>query len=201
MPYQIKRFINRKWFDWNCRRILASPPVISNQDGPFIAKLLHTHAVVPYLVAIKSFFNYGISGDVVILNDGSLTDEDQRNLRFHIKNCKIYELEDYQHCRLPTGGCWERLHLVSRLVKQKFTIQLDSDTLSRDSLTEVQLAVSRNIPFCLPGQEHARHGTVESFAPNWTRRRGDSVQTLSELELLNENERWPMYAQGCATLL
>lgn len=198
MLFRSTRLLAAKWFNWNCREIFTCPPVTSNQDGPFIITLLHSEAVTPYLVAIKSFFKHGVSGDVVILNDGSLTDDDQKNLRLHIKNCTIKEIRDYQDSSLPSGGCWERLNLVSKLANKKYTIQLDSDTLSVASLTEVQLAVSQNIPFCMPGQEDARYDTIESFTPIWEQRRGNSVQTLAELELLNANERWPMYAQGCA---
>jgi hypothetical protein len=105
-----------------------------------------------YLLAVKSFCrHFGCVPRVVILNDGSLTDSDYATLRSHIPTVRIVSIPEVAPDDCPKGSCWERLLLISDLVKDSYVVQLDSDTLTLNSIPEVQQYVAANRCFTLMG--------------------------------------------------
>jgi hypothetical protein len=113
--------------------------------------LCHGEAAM-YLLALKSFCRqFGRIPGVVILNDGSLTESDRSTLSAHIPMVRIISIPEVAPARCPRGGCWERLLLISDLVKDSYVVQLDSDTLTLRSIPEVQECVAANRSFTLMG--------------------------------------------------
>jgi hypothetical protein len=55
--------------------------------------------------------------------------------------------------RCPKGSCWERLLLISDLVKDSYVVQLDSDTLTTNSIAEVEKCIDSNRSFTLMGDQ------------------------------------------------
>ena len=86
--------------------------------------------VVMYLLAVKSFCaQLGRNPKVVVLDDGTLTQSDCATLHIHIPKARIVKISEVAPGRCPKGSCWERLLLISDLVKDSYIVQLDSDTL------------------------------------------------------------------------
>jgi hypothetical protein len=107
-------------------------------------------------------------------------------------------MSEVADCRLPSGGCWERLALVSRLSDQKFVIQIDSDTITRNPIPEVQEFVSCGSPFTLAGHPLTRVVCSEDVSDGWKNINAIAVQSQAEHAMGEFSTLWPKYASGCA---
>ena len=108
--------------------------------------------VLMYLLAAKSFCRQlGRNPHVVILDDRSLTKSDYATIHAHIPDAKIVHISEVAPANTPKGSCWERLLLISDLVMDTFVVQLDSDTLTVNSIPEVKECIDANRSFTLMG--------------------------------------------------
>jgi len=64
--------------------------------------------------------------------------------------------------RCPKGSCWERLLLISDIVRDSYVVQLDSDTLTTNSIAEVEECIAGNCSFSLMGDRS--YPEIESMA-------------------------------------
>ena len=152
MFFRARRTLQRAWFDFNCRSLLNSPPVHSNDPSVTLVSMVCHGEVLMYLLAAKSFCRQlGRNPHVVILNDGTLTKEDYATIRIHIPEATIVHISDVAPAKTPKGSCWERLLLLSDLVQNTFVVQLDSDTLTARAISEVQHCIDANRSFTLLG--------------------------------------------------
>ena len=150
MLHRIKDSLRRAHFEYDCRAILNSKLVSlkSDSDLALITQLQHKDVLLA-LVAFKSFVAKVPVGAIFILNDGSLTRDDLELLSRHIPSITFLKLEDNQSPQCPTGGCWERLLSITGLVKDRYVIQLDSDTLTLGDIPEVAECVRANRSFVI----------------------------------------------------
>ena len=152
MFFRARRALGRAWFDFNCRALLHTPPVHSNDDRFTLVSMLCHGEVVMYLLAVKSFcWQLGSNPKVVILDDGTLTKLDYATLHAHIPEARVVSISDVALDRCPKGSCWERLLLIGDLVKNTYVVQLDSDTLTANSIAEVAQCIDANRSYTLLG--------------------------------------------------
>jgi len=104
-----------------------------------------------YLIAIKSVYRVFEGGNIVVLDDGSLTNTDITLMNQHLPSVRVVGFSDIGPAATPKGGCWERLLLISDLVRDGYVIQLDSDTLTLGDVPEVLNFVEENCSFTLLG--------------------------------------------------
>jgi hypothetical protein len=144
--------MRRAWFDFNCRSLLSTPPIHSSDASLALVSMVCHGEVLMYLLAAKSFCRQlGRNPQVVILDDGSLTKSDYTTLYSHIPDAKIVHISEVAPANTPKGSCWERLLLISDLVRDSFVVQLDSDTLTVRSISEVEKCIDANRSFTLLG--------------------------------------------------
>lgn len=138
--------------------------------------------VLMYLLAAKSFCRQlGRVPKVVILDDGSLTGTDRATLHAHIPHVRVVSISEVVPDQCPTGSCWERLLLISDLVQETYVVQLDSDTVTTNSIAEVQRCIEKNRSFTLLGDRS--HPEIESMIDACRRSKdnlGQMVQTVCE---------------------
>jgi len=152
MFFRARRKLQRAWFDFNCRGLLKTPPLKVNDETVTLVTMLCHGEVLMYLLAAKSFCRQlGRTPVVVILNDGSLTDSDKATLLAHIQAVRIVSIADVSTGRCPKGSCWERLLLISDILQNTYVVQLDSDTLTFNSIPEIQTCIRENRSFTLLG--------------------------------------------------
>ena len=72
----LKNIIKREKFNWKCKPILGTDPLNIEKDKVIILSMLQHSDIIMYLLAIKSFYQHFPRGEIVILNDGTLTDKD-----------------------------------------------------------------------------------------------------------------------------
>lgn len=157
MFFRARRAFHRAWFDLNTRSLLETAPLPPSDaplsDAPLtVATMLCHGEVLMYLLAIKSFAReLGQSPRVVVLNDGSLTADDEKRLHAQIASLTIVPISAVGTGVCPRGSCWERLMLISDLVQDGYVVQLDSDTLTLGPIPEVLAAIAENRSFTLLG--------------------------------------------------
>jgi len=160
MFFRARRALGRAWFNFNSRALLRTPPVHSSDDRLTIVSMLCHGEIVMYLLAVKSFCaQLDRSPKVVILDDGSLTQSDRDTLYLHLPEARIVPIAEVPPDRCPKGSCWERLLLISDLVKESYVVQLDSDTLTAGPIAEVRNCIDANRSFTLMGDRS--HPEVE----------------------------------------
>lgn len=152
MFFRARRALRRAWFNFNCRGLLQLPPLHSTDASVTVVTMLCHGEVIMYLLAVRSFANrLGRNPAIVVLNDGSLTDSDQATLRAHLPEIKIVAMTDVVPAQCPKGSCWERLLLISDIVRDSYVVQLDSDTLTLGAIPEVAACIEANRTFSLLG--------------------------------------------------
>ena len=145
----IKRKFQRNMFNWKCNTIFDTDQLHIVKDRVIIISMLRHSDVIMYLVAIKSFYQRFSKGEIVILNDGSLTASDLNLLKKHVLPKDIMHISDIKNSVCPKGGCWERILLISEYVKDYFVIQFDADTLTMGDIPEVNQFVSSKTSFAM----------------------------------------------------
>jgi hypothetical protein len=153
--------------------------------------MLQHKDVLNYLVAIKSFYRFLNSGEIYILNDGSLLKNDIRQLKLHLTTVTIINLNEIKNgispkdretrfVPLTAQGCWERILLISDLVRNQYVIQLDADTITLDAVPEVIDCIQNNKCFTLGTNEGKNfESMIGSYnrVKNWN---SNHVQVISE---------------------
>jgi len=193
------RRLSLPYFNRTCSGIYGTPPVNQGDGGFAIATMLQHVDVVQYLVAIKTFCHFvATPSQVHIVNDGSLTAEDIRQLKHHVPGVHIEHIGQIDTGSCPTGSCWERLKYVVDLSQSIYVVQMDADTFCRTELPEVNQAIKNNRSFLL--------GTDMGHAPVPTHQASEfaaslplsHVQLHSEIELKNLDGEDLKYMRACA---
>ncbi len=188
------------------RAIASTPPILPSHDGVIIFSMIGTATLLPYLVAVKSFRHHLGMGRIVILDDGSLTEDDERTLAHHCGSPRILRIADVDTGLCPQGGTWERLLTVLDLRAEDYVIQLDSDTVTLGDVAEVRAAIAANDSFLFLGGPDAEERGIEPLPdyvahryPNGPVDEPAHMQILVESRLvgLPDADR-RLYVRGCA---
>ncbi|WP_031435263.1 hypothetical protein [Methylomarinum vadi] len=150
MFYSLKDKLNRYLFSLACRQIDQTPPIVKSTDKPVavLTQLQHKD-VLMFLIAAKSFAKRVPLSKVIIINDGSLDQDDISRLKQHIPVADIYDAVNYAEPACPSRGCWERLLAIAHFTNDYYVIQLDSDTLTLSALDEVNKHIETNTGFII----------------------------------------------------
>lgn len=129
---------------------MRTPPVRldSHSELMLFTQLQHKDVLLA-LIAFKSFASRVPIGCMRILNDGSLTRADFHVLAKHLPTVEFLNISEVRTAACPTGGTWERLLWISRLSRDHYVIQLDSDTLTVGELPEVRTCVNERRSFVI----------------------------------------------------
>ena len=150
MLYGLRDKYNRFRFARACAGVMQTPPArLDSQSNVLLFTQLQHKDVLLALIAVKSFVGKVPIGSVRILNDGSLTSTDLAVLETHLPGVEFLNLETVRTAACPIGGTWERLLWISRLSRDCFVIQLDSDTLTIDELPEVKACIAEGRSFVI----------------------------------------------------
>jgi hypothetical protein len=151
MFFRVRDQFQRTRFNLLCHDILRTPPLrMRDADVTFVSQVSHRD-VLMYLIAIKSVYRFFDAGRIVVLDDGSLTNKDRVLLTYHLPSIRVVTFGQVPIANTPRGGCWERLLLISSLVRHSYVIQVDSDSLTLHEIPEVLHCVGQNWNFTLLG--------------------------------------------------
>ncbi len=163
--------LRQKLFDLGTRDIRDTPPLDKKPgDVRFVSLVCHRD-LNRYLIAIKSVYQKIGRGDVVILDDGSLTSEDRKILDHHLRNPEFYGLDDVPTGECPSYICWKRLLLIARLCQDSYIVQVDSDIVAQDDLEDALRAIEKKEAFILVNRQHPGRILMEKMGA-WLDDRG-----------------------------
>jgi hypothetical protein len=149
MLWRLKNRLRRAVYSCQCRRVFQTPP-LKTRDAPLTFFSMCSHDdLIMYLLAVKSLYCEIGEGRVVVLNDGSLTQEDKSLLARHVPDVRIENLADVDTGPCPKGGTWERLLRILDIASDSYVIQVDADTLTRSEIPEVVACYRQNRAFAL----------------------------------------------------
>ena len=192
MFFRARRAMSRAWFNLHCSNVLRLPALTTEDEHTTLVSMVCHGEVRMYLLAAKSFCSrLPRTPRIVVLDDGSLTLADRADILRHLVQAQIVPIATIHTKGCPIGNCWERLWLISELAKTSYVIQLDCDTLTLDSLPEVEKCMAEGRSFSLLGDRS--YPLVESMRDACQRLKqntGMQVQALCErsFDLLPESE-------------
>jgi hypothetical protein len=146
--FRARRWLKSRDHDLRCRGVLKTKPLRIVPSELRILSLLCHADVLMYLIAVKSLYARIGEGEILIIDDGSLTQSDRALLAEHLKP-HIAHIDDVPTGACPRGGCWERLLKIVDLTTNFYVIQLDADTVTRGEIPEVVDCVRSNRSFTL----------------------------------------------------
>ncbi|QSA95597.1 hypothetical protein [Methylococcus sp. EFPC2] len=177
----ISKEYNRRFFDWVARDVLKTNPLQPSGDSPVIVSMLCHRDVRMYLLAIKSFYRALGRGRIVIINDGTLTQKDIDLLNLHVKPSEYVEASDLSSPHCPEYISWKKLFCIARYIKDTYTIQLDSDTLTVGSgLPDVQKHIDTDTSFILGTWKNQQPTSMLEAAIAAQANQSTHVQMLAE---------------------
>lgn len=183
MLNDVRRKLAKKRFDWLCRRILDTPPIQPRPAPVRVVSMVRTHDVRMYLIAVKSLYRFLPGGEIVIMDDGTLTGPDRALLRRHLGEPSFVQASAVPNGPCPRGGTWERLLHILDLSRDSYVIQLDSDMLAVAPIPEVVAAVRDNVAFTLGSQENLSMVELETAAADVADADAELTQILAERTL------------------
>lgn len=194
--------LREQHFNLMARAVLETPPVAGMDDGVVIFSMIGTRVMLPYLIAAKSLHSWLRRGRFVILDDGTLTSADRGVLKDHLGSPEILSIAAVEAGDCPRGGCWERLLTLLSLRRDAYVIQLDSDTVTREAVTEVAEAIDQGLSFTLRGDASSTLQPASAWARDLADLpRGAHVQAQIEAVLHRIGADLPQparYVRGCA---
>lgn len=200
MLFSLKQRLRKKWFDYHIREIYQTPPVDCNPNSPLIVlSQIHHPDLSMYMIAVKSFARFVTPQRFVIIDDG-LSESDRSTLRRHLSSITFRKTQDVPIGPCPHGGTWERLLGIADISALGYVIQLDADTVTLNSPTEVIEAIASNRSFTLgtsDGQSIVDLTKSSRIASGWT---SQHVQALAEQALVRLPPRFhpSFYVRGCS---
>lgn len=199
MFYRVRQNATKSWFNFQCRGILDTAPIIADKQRVTVVSMVSHRDLTMYLVAIKSFLGFLGNAQIVVLNDGTLTAADIGIINRHIVPVEIISIQQVKLGRCPKGGCWERLLFISEIVEQTYVIQIDSDTITSDEISEVISCVQHNRSFVLGTGMGRNIVSVEEISERMKLLDSNYVQVVAEKCLGNLRSEEPLrYVRGCA---
>lgn len=199
MLYRFRTNLQRKLHNRAIAGVLDTPPIRPTEDRLVFMSMVCHADVLMYLVAVKSVFAQIGKGRIVFVNDGSLTDDDLKTLRYHLADPQIIHIDDVPNPRAPAGGTWERLLTCIDLSKDDYVMQVDSDIVANGPIPEVVDAIRANAPFTIGTIDGQRVVSFAESAALVAHRSPEHIQIASELLFTDlPGHETLRYIRGCA---
>jgi hypothetical protein len=191
MFYRIKDRVKKAWFKTWCRNVLRTPPIspVGGGDDVLILSGVGNRDLLMYLVAIKSFYHFFNRGRVLLLVQDNCPESNLEVLMHHVNPLRIVRDSEVKLGRCPHGGTWERLVSIVREVKDRYVIQLDSDTVTFGEIPEVKECVSSNTSFMIGTWRNQELEGLQQASKRVRDVKSTHVQMLAEKSL----DRLPGY--------
>lgn len=161
------------------REVLRTEPLQVGETPCTVLSMVSHRDIVPYLVAIKTFARHARPRGIAALCDETVSSTDRATLRSQIPHVEFLDIGSFRHPGIPVGGCWERLLAVTELAKNRYVIQLDSDTVTTSDVREAVEATHHRSGFVM-GNEPSQ--AIETLAALHAKTAPDSAH-LSALHI------------------
>lgn len=196
--------INKFLFDVSTRGIRSTPPVRQQPGKAKLVSLVCHRDVDRYLISIKSVYHYLGEGEIVVLNDGTLTPQDIATLDHHLDGPRYYHVDEIDTGACPTYICWKRLFLILDLCQDDYVIQVDSDIVAQGPIDEAIDAVANEEAFIIVNRQNPGRIRLADM-PAWLSQKGwqqDNLQLNAERSFAGfPDAESRYYARGTAAFV
>jgi hypothetical protein len=191
MFYRIRDKVKKAWFKSWCRAVLRTPPISGkgSSDELIILSAVGNRDLLMYLVAIKSFYHFFNRGRIVLLVQDDCPASNIEVLTHHVNPLRILRDSEIEVGRCPRGGTWERLVAIVNEVRDRYVIQLDSDTVTIGEIREVEECVRSNTSFMIGTWRMQELESVQQACKRVKDAKSAHVQMMAEKNF----ERLPAY--------
>lgn len=199
----LRRRFDYKRFNLLTRKVRKLRPVILDKDSDFtVLTMLCKRDISQYLIAANSFCDYLRPSRFVIVNDGSLSAEDVRFIKTKLEPCEVYLGQDHLDEQLPTYSSWQRILVLSELIRQSYVVQMDADIMTFSTIDEVKDAITQAKPFMLgtdEGKTVTSAQAAQAFARECYKHGERHMQCLCEsnLDVVSDFQTL-RYVRACA---
>jgi len=183
MLFRARRFFNKRRFAHQARQIFDTPPLKRREAPLAILTMVQHMDLAMYLLAIKSFYRRIGEGAIIVVDDGSLTDADKRSLEYHLDGPEFRESVDVDTRPCPDYISWRRLHHVIHESRDRYVIQMDSDTVTLDDVPELLACRDANRAFILGSLSGQDFAAPREIAARARESNSDHVQVHAERSL------------------
>jgi hypothetical protein len=180
------------------RGILTTSPIRPIDDGVRIVSMVSHMDLIMYLIAVKSLHSFLGTGRPVVIDDGTLTRGDRQILERHLAP-EIVGVRDIGCGRCPQGGTWERLLLILDYLRDSYVIQLDSDTVTLNSIPEVASCLRANRSFTLGTAMGRGIASMRDVCTQMQAFKSDHIQVNAEQMFCKLRDYGQLkYIRGCS---
>lgn len=199
MLEEVRRKFSKQWFNFRCREILSTPSLKPKGSGLTIVSMVSHADLLMYLISIKSFYRYVGMGNIIVLDDGTLTRQDRRLLIDHLPSCEIVQASTINTTGTPSYISWKRLLFIAEKVQDSYVVQLDSDLLTSNNISEVIECINENRSFILGTWKNQKIEAMKESCKRAKTVDSNHVQVIAErnFDRLAEFDHL-RYVRGCA---
>lgn len=198
---RIKYKLNQYRFK-QAERLILKTPAAKYRLCPSvtIVSMVSHETVCMYLLAVKSFLKYFGYGNIEVIDDGSLTEEDKKLLSLHVPNISITSAATINTYDCPSYISWKRLFRIREIAETSYVIQLDSDTVSVGNLVDVDAKVQLNHGFAIGSKKWSKAVDVRFLNDIVSQWDSKHVQARAEscFHLIDFFQDGTKYLRGCA---
>jgi hypothetical protein len=200
---RIKRELNKNSFKRASRGVIKTPSLelASTENAKaVIVSQIYSSALHMTLLAIKSFVTHlDVPVRVELIDDGSLTQNDYNIINEHLCPVTITHIKSVNNKGLPDGGTWERLAHIIHLSQTEYVVQVDTDTLTINSLEEVKTCININQSFLISGPKWTKSIEAKQMAKIARDWNNNHIQSTAE-SFFDRVESIPLksYCRGCS---
>lgn len=203
MLFRMKDAYNRAQLSAALRPVLDAPPIRLSEDSHFgLLSQIREKDVLMYLTAVKSFCRWHQPAHVTLLIDGDFCESSLDALHAQVPGISIEAHTQYRRDDCPVGGTWERLAALVAHASERFTVQLDADTITLGRLKVVEDCIAAGRAFTLgsgQGQRFEPAADAAARADGYLAKGDTHIQTLSESKLAGLRAGGKLrYVRGCS---
>lgn len=199
---KFKELRNKKRFNAIAAQVVHTKPIKADKSAKVvILSQVYHDAVHMALLALKSFAYQLGDCEFEIVDDGSLTEEDKQLFHEHLSDVTITHLADIDVGKCPRGGTWERLVRILQLSRERYVVQVDTDTLTISAIPEIVKAIAENRAFTIGNPIFSFPVPADYMVKIATKWQGNHVQVETERCLTTlTSANFKHYCRGCSAL-
>lgn len=194
--------IQRLQFNASIAGIWDASPIRCAADGPTVLTMLSSRDVNMYLLAVKSLARFCAPRRVIVLDDGSLTDDLKGKLGQQVRGIEFVDIRSVDLGRCQAGGTWERLCLIGAISADEYVMQMDADVLCLRHPEQLIETINARRAFTMPGDlDGSRIVTALQAADLADKLQGTGFQLRLERQLRTLSDAATFrYVRGCSAI-
>lgn len=197
--YKLNKFAFLSFLKRSIPKLKQVKTSIEYPDVILVSQVHHA-AIEMSIISLKAFMHHSKIHNIHVIDDGSLTAKDHQLLKEKFEMITIIPISSVDTTNCPTGGTWERLLYIAKLVKNNYVVQVDSDVLTIAPIFEVNEAIQNNTSFIISdGPIWNKKVPISLMSTSAKALKSSHIQDRAEEKLTClTNSKLTHYIRGCS---